>query len=249
MYASQSSSIRPHHRIKDEENDVQMKAIQYLPDTYSLYQDLTPVERWRRTHWVVWILGLVVAGLSFFLLNRLAVILRPDFQPSRLHFEVPTLHRLKSILLLTGILILVGAVHELIHGVVLWIFTNKWPILVMGGGGIAVRLPSWYVPRNQILAANLAPFLLMTLAGVILLKIAPLDQLSLVVFFTALNIAGSTPDITGSAYMSLHSPATYFKLDDLSIYIEKNVDFPRSSTVKRRIRSLIENSIAWLDPE
>jgi hypothetical protein len=226
-----------------------MKATQNLPQNYSLYEKLTPVERWRRTHWIVWILGLAVAGLSFILLNRLAVILRPDFQPNRLHFEVPTLQRLKSILLLTGILILVGAVHELIHGVVLWIFTGQWPTLAIGGGGIAVRLPSWFVPRYQMLAANLAPFLVMTLAGLILLMIAPLDQLSLVVFFTALNMAGSISDITGSIYMSLHSPSTYIRLDNLTIYTDKNLESPHSSSIKSRIRSLVENVIAWLDPE
>ena len=224
-----------------------MKATQTLPSTYILYRNFRP-SSWRVTHWVTWIFGVALAGLSLGSLRRLAEILRPEFQPKRLHLEVPTLERLGSILVLILFLAIIFAVHELIHAIFLWFFTGHRPTLVAGGGGLALRLPSWYIPRDQFLVTNLAPFCLMSLAGLLLLPIVPQNQLSLVVFLTAMNMAGSIADITSSAYLLLHPRSIYVEAGQLGIYLDGRIGPNSVPAWKLRIRSSIEAAIARLDP-
>lgn len=202
---------------------------------------------WRKTHWVIWILGTATAWLSYSFLKLVAKFLRPDFQPHPLHFEPPTLERLGSILILVLVLAIVFAVHELVHAVFLWFFTGHCPILVIGEGGFGVQLPSWYLPRNQFLITNLAPFCVISLVGSLLLLIVPQRYINLTVFLTAMNMAGSIADIASSVYLFLHSPSIYLETDG-SIYFNRLVGTDSLLERKLRIRSLIEAAIAKLDP-
>ena len=223
-----------------------MKATQTLPPTYIPYDNFRP-SRWRKTHWVTWIFGMALAWLSYSFLRLIAEILRPDFQPRPLHFEVPTLERSESILLVVFVLAIVFAIHEFIHAVFLWFFTGHRPIIVAGGGGLAARLPSWYIPRDIFLVINLAPFCIISLVGLLLLLVVPQRYISLTVFLTAINMAGSIADITSSAYLFLHPPSIYLETEG-TIYFDEHIGPDLVPEWKLRIRSLIEAAIAKLDP-
>lgn len=89
-------------------------------------------------------------------------------------------------------IVIVIILHEGIHALCLRLFTGEWPIVIAsleGLGGIAVRLPSWYLPRNAFLISNLAPVCTMTPVGLLLLRIAPHGYVNPLVFFNALNLA------------------------------------------------------------
>ncbi len=223
-----------------------MKSTQTLPLTYISYNNFKPT-KWRKTNWVIWIIGIALAWLSYGFLGRLAEIVRPDFQPPPLHFQAPTLERLWAILILVAILVIVFAIHELIHAIFLCFFTGHFPTLVIGAGGLAIRLPGWYIPRDQFLIANLAPFVVITLMGVLLLPAVPQSYISLTVFFTAMNIAGSIADIFSSAYLFLHLPSIYLETEG-TIYFNENADLNSVLAWKVRARSLIESAIDKLDP-
>jgi hypothetical protein len=223
-----------------------VKATQTLPSTYIPYDNFRP-SKWRKTHWVTWIFGIALAWLSYSFLGLVAEILRPDFQPRPLHFEVPTLERLGSIILIVFVLAIVFAIHEFIHAVFLWFFTSHRPIIVVGEGGLAVRLPSWYIPRGQFLVTNLAPFCVISLVGLLLLLVVPQRYISLTVFLTAMNTAGSIADITSSAYLLLHPPSIYLETEG-TIYFDEHIGPNLVPEWKLRIRSLIEAAIAKLDP-
>ena len=223
-----------------------MKATQTLPPTYVPYTAFRP-SQWRRTHWVIWICGIALAALSFSFLSRLAESIRPEFQPSRPQFEMLSLERLQSILVLALILMIVFAVHELIHALCLRYFTGRFPILVAGAGGLAVRLSDWYVPRDQFLVINLAPFGILSLVGILLLPVVPQWYVSFAVFFTAMNIAGSIADLITSAYLSLHPPSIYVEPEG-TIFFDAHTGPNLGAEWKLRIRSGIEATIAKLDP-
>jgi Putative zincin peptidase len=226
--------------------ETSMKATQTLPPTYVPYTAFRP-SQWRRTQWVMWICGIALAALSFSFLSRLAESIRPEFQPSRLQFEMPSLERLGSFLVLVLILMIVFAVHELIHALFLWLFTGRFPILVAGAGALAVRLSDWYIPRDQFLVSNLAPFGVLSLVGILLLLVVPQRYISFTVFFTAMNIAGSIADIISSAYLSLHPPSIYLETEG-TIYFDAHTGPNVGAEWKLRIRSGIEATIAKLDP-
>jgi len=223
-----------------------MKPTQSLPSTYIPYDNFNPT-MWRKTNWVMWIFGIALAWLSYSFLRRLAEILRPNFQPRPLHFQALTLERLWSILILVVILTIFLAIHELIHAIFLWTFTGQFPNLATGGGGIAIRLPGWYIPRNQFLIVNLAPFVVITLIGTFLLAGMPERYISLTVFFTAMNIAGSIFDIFTTVYLVLFPPTIYLETEG-AIYFNENADLNSVARWKVRARSLFESAIDKLDP-
>lgn len=223
-----------------------MKATQELPSTYVPYDKFMP-SRWRKTHWVTWVLGIALAWLSYSLLRFTAQALRPDYQPHPLHFEVPTLERLGSILVAILALAIVLSVHELIHAIFLWLFTGQRPIIVAGNGGFAVRLPSWYIPRDRFLLANLAPCCIISLIGLLLLLVVPQRDISSVAFLTAMNLAGSVADIVSSVYLFLHPKSIYLETEG-TIYFDRHVGIDSVPEWKLRVRSLMEAAIARLDP-
>jgi len=223
-----------------------MKPSQTLPSTYIPYHNFSPT-LWKKTNWVTWIFGIALAWVSYSFLRRLAEILRPNFQPNPLHFQALTLERLWSILNLVIILAILFAIHELIHAIFLWAFTGQFPNLVAGGGGISIRLQGWYIPRNQFLIVNLAPFVVITLMGVLLLAGVPGSYVSLTVFFTAMNIAGSIFDIFTTIYLFLLPPSIYLDTEG-AIYFNDNADPNSVAAWKVRARSLIESAIEKLDP-
>ena len=179
--------------------NVRIKATQKLPSTYIPYDKFKP-SNWRKTHWVFWVFGIALAWASYSVLRFTAQALRPDFQPPPLGFTGPLLERLGSVLIIILPVAVVLTVHELIHFILLWCFTGHRPTIVAGNGGFAVQLPNWYIPRDQFLLVNLAPFCIISLVGLLSLLVVPPRYLSLAVFLTAINIAASAADIVSSVY-------------------------------------------------
>jgi len=222
-----------------------MKATQRLPSAYIPYDNFRP-SKWRRTHWVIWVLGIALAWPAYGVLRLTAQVLRPDFQPHPLHFTVPTLERLGSILVVIFALAIVFAAHEFIHAFFLWLFTGHRPVIVAKNGGLAVRSPSWYIPRDQFLITNLAPFCIISLVALPTLLVVPQKYTSLVVFLTAMNMAGSVADITSSAYIFLHPSSTYLETEG-TIHFDGLVGPDSVPEWKLCVRSLIEAAITRLD--
>ena len=239
-------AVGPPCRSEQLPRDMRMKATQKLPSTFAPYDKFRP-SKWRRTHWVTWVLGIALAWLSYSVLRFTAQALRPDFQPPPLGFTVPTLERLGSVLLVILAVGVVVAVHEFIHIAFLWFFTGHRPTIVAGNGGIAIRLPVWYIPRDQFLLVNLAPFCIISLVALLSLLVVPQRYLSLAVFLTAMNIAGSVADITSSAYLLLHPSSIYLETEG-TIYFDRFVGSDSVPMWKLGVRSSIEAAIARLDP-
>jgi hypothetical protein len=162
------------------------------------------------------VLGLFVFTASFAFFDNLAGALHSEYQPvERLHFEL-TLERLTILLRLLIPIAVVLILHEGIHALCLWLFTHERPTFVAtleGVGGIGVKLPSWYLPRNAFLVANLAPVCSMTLAGLLLLPLMPQTSVGLLAFCMSINLTGSTSDVVSSIYMFLHPPSAYVTTD------------------------------------
>jgi hypothetical protein len=225
-----------------------MKCTQVLPESYVLHGDFNPA-RFKKAVWVSWLLGFLVAVASFACFRNLARMLRPEFQPANLHFDVPTLERLRGFSRVLIPLAVIFVVHESIHALLLWMFTRERPKIVVAlkeGGGICVRLPSWYLPRNAFLAADLAPVCLLTLAGLLLLPVVPQAHLSLLVFCLAVHLAGSTADITSSAFVFLLPPSAYVTTDG-AIYVSGSKRAENVPVWKQRLRSFMERILARLE--
>jgi len=221
-------------------------ATQVLPQSYALYRHFDET-KYKKAMGVVILLGLLAFWVSFAFFNNLAGLLRPEYQSvERLHFQL-SMERLITLLRLLLPVALVLILHECIHAVLLWLYTKKRPFFIVifkGIGGIAVRMPSWYLSRNAFLIVNLAPVCLMTLVFPFLILVVPRAAINILVFCAALNLAGSLSDIISSIYISLHPATTYLNTSGYFYHDQVLLSIPRW---KLWLQSAIELFLAKLE--
>jgi hypothetical protein len=87
------------------------------------------------------------------------------------------LSSLTDLVTFIGVVLLLLAVqvilHELIHGFFFWFFTRSRPTFGFKGFYAYAAAPDWYLPRNQHLIVALAPLVLITGLGLVLLTFVP----------------------------------------------------------------------------
>jgi len=106
-------------------------------------------------------------------------------------------------------LVLVMLIHELVHGMFYWQFAGRRPILGIKGLGVYVAAPSEvYFPRSRYLIVGIAPLVLLTLAGLLLVIIVPVAVVRILILFVALNAAGAAGDLLMVARLLSYSPDT-----------------------------------------
>jgi hypothetical protein len=106
-------------------------------------------------------------------------------------------------------LVLVMLIHELVHGMFYWRFAGRRPTLGIKGLGVYVAAPSEvYFPRNQYLVVGIAPLVLLTLAGLLLVIIVPVAVVRILILFVALNAPGAAGDLLMVARLLSYSPDT-----------------------------------------
>jgi hypothetical protein len=106
-------------------------------------------------------------------------------------------------------LVLVMLIHELVHGMFYWRFAGRRPTLGIKGLGVYVAAPTEvYFPRNQYLVVGIAPLVLLTLAGLLLVIIVPVAVVRILTLFVALNAAGAAGDLLMVARLLSYSPDT-----------------------------------------
>lgn len=96
-------------------------------------------------------------------------------------------------LLITIIFVL--ALHEGIHAFFFWIFSGQKPMIGFKGAYAYAAMPGWYFPRNQYLVIGIAPLILITLIGILLLVVLPISILNLVLIALILNTSGAVGDL------------------------------------------------------
>jgi hypothetical protein len=74
-----------------------MKSTQSLSPEYELYEGIR-IDKLERTRLVQMLIGLVLAWLSYTLIQHLVILPRPDHQPSTLQFQGLSLKLLISII-------------------------------------------------------------------------------------------------------------------------------------------------------
>lgn len=158
--------------------------------------------------------GLLLLGTSWFLLQfvrllrpagldglsfRRFLVVNPD---GTLAVELPLLDVVIAF-------VLVAAVHELVHGVAYWRLGGQRPRF-----GIKGLLPYAAAPpevtfwRNEYLLIGIAPLVLLTVVGLLLMLLVPAGALSLLVMFIAFNVAGSAGDLVMVRRLLSYPPDT-----------------------------------------
>ena len=180
-----------------------MKVDTSLPPNYSQYTILEPSKNPK------FVIAAVVTGIVLLLLSGwLLVLFINALRPAALdgmrlgnliHSTLSgTFLSIPSALLrvLFIALISVLVIHELAHGLLYWLLSRKPPKFgIRGLFPYAAAPVGVYFPRNQFLTVGLAPLVLLTAVGLLLMVIAPIPFVSFLLFFVALNAAGAAGDL------------------------------------------------------
>ena len=110
-------------------------------------------------------------------------------------------------------LVLVVVIHEFVHGVFFWHFTHRRPVFGLGLFAAFAAPPAGvFVPRNQYFVVTLAPLVVLTLLGLLLVPILPTPALPTDLSFITLNAAGTMGDLFVAAWL-LARPSALFVQD------------------------------------
>jgi hypothetical protein len=133
-----------------------------------------------------------------------------------LSFELPLIAMVGAIIVIFFVML----IHEFVHGVIFWLFGGRRPKFGIEGLFIYVAAPlGIYFPGNQYLVVGLAPFVLLTSLGLLLMAIVPVVVLPVLCFSIALNAAGSAGDLVMVVRLLCFSPDTLMEDSDTGVVV------------------------------
>ncbi|MBE3039620.1 MAG: DUF3267 domain-containing protein [Chloroflexi bacterium] len=146
----------------------------------------------RRAFWALNGAGLFLLILFGMLFSRYVSQIRPG-----LTFElvITSANVLYVLLSLLGIAAGQMVLHELVHGVFFWLFTRSRPTFGFRGWYAFAAAPGWFLQRGQYLVVTLAPFVLLSVLGILLLAVVPTGTLAAILAGTVLNAASAVVDL------------------------------------------------------
>jgi hypothetical protein len=109
-----------------------------------------------------------------------------------------------AFVLIFGILILTAfyvSLHEAIHGLFFWIFTRSRPRFAFRLAYAYAAAPDWYLPRNAFLVTTLAPLVLISLAGLVVLAVIPPGGIPAAWYVSTMNASGAVGDLAVFAWL------------------------------------------------
>jgi hypothetical protein len=204
-----------------------MKTTTSLPANYARHTLLEPSKR------PSFVIGAVVSGIALLLISGWLLVLfvnaiRPSAldgmrlrdlfvtTPSGVTFAMPAaLFRDSGIALIAVLFI-----HELVHGLFYWLFSKQPPKFGFRGLFPYAAAPlGVYFPRRQFLVVGLAPLLLLTAVGLLLIVVAPVALVPGLWFFVIFNTAGSAGDLMMIFQLMSFSSDTLMEDNDAGVTI------------------------------
>lgn len=91
----------------------------------------------------------------------------------------------------TGVLVL----HEAVHGLFFWLFTRSRPRFAFKGIYAYAAAPGWYIPCPQFLIIGLAPILLLSALGLLILPFMASPFSLLLLLALIINATGAIGDL------------------------------------------------------
>jgi hypothetical protein len=173
------------------EHATPIRATNIRPEHAALIFSVSLVKN-KRIFWILQISAL----LLFFLFGWFFLVCTTWLRP-----EVVLLVSLGVNITLQGIFLLLGSIilflvfHEMLHGIFFWIFSRARPSFGVRGGYAYAAAPGWYFPPRQYAIIGLAPFIGLTILGLLLVMIVPVGFLGAVLAGMVTNAAGSVGDL------------------------------------------------------
>jgi len=198
-----------------------------LPSNFSKYTILEPAKNPK------FVIGAIVTGVASLLLFGWLLVLFTNFlrpaaldsmrlrylirsTPTATSLDIPFALFRDLFIALAAVLI----IHELVHGLFYWLLSRKRPKFGFHGLFPYAAAPiGVYFPRNQFLTVGLAPLVLLTTVGLLLIVIAPISLVPFLLFFVAFNAAGAAGDLIMVIQLAPFSSDTVMEDNDAGVTI------------------------------
>jgi len=135
------------------------------------------------------ILALFVFVLVFYLLSMIGTLARFGLT------NISGIISLGTVAILVGLTIGILLIHELIHGFFFWMFSRSRPVFGLRPLYAYAGAPAWFFPKRQFAITALGPLVVIGVAGLLLLLLAPLSWILTIAFLVALNTSGAVGDL------------------------------------------------------
>lgn len=107
---------------------------------------------------------------------------------------------------LAGLMFMIFTIHELIHGVFFWVFTRSKPVFGLHLFYAYTGAPDWYIPTRKFAIIAVSPLVIIGAVGLLLILLAPISWVMFIIFFMAMNTAGSMGDLFVFTHLFKLSP-------------------------------------------
>lgn len=142
------------------------------------------------------VLGFVLFAVSAAVFWYLLQLIRPLDAEKGMAIGFTNLNGVVYIILaVLGTTVLMLVLHEAAHGLFFWLYTHARPSFAFKGAYAYAAAPEWYLPKPQYLVVALAPLVLLSLLGVVLMAVIPADGFMLLLLFLVSNASGAIGDL------------------------------------------------------
>ena len=166
-----------------------MKATKTLPETYSLAWE-ADVEKDKRLMWLLQLLALPLAVLVLVLLGLYTYWVRADIV-----FSPEITFPFWVILVILAVSFITIILHELVHGVLFWVYTRERPQFGFKWVYAYATAPGWYFNTSIYWQIGLAPLILLSLLGLVVTPFIPLAWLPYLLLAIFINATGAIGDL------------------------------------------------------
>ena len=171
------------------------------------------------------LVGLALLFVFGWIFVQLAAAIRPEITSTGF-FDV--IQGMEPLYLLIGLFIVL-IVHELLHGLFYLIYTRELPRFGFRVVYAYASAPDWYVPRNQFIVTGMAPVVIITLVGLLLLPFVPEMYVAELLLLLSFNAAASVGDMVTTGWL-LSKPKSLMARDSgarVNIYMLADDDVAR----------------------
>lgn len=107
--------------------------------------------------------------------------------------------------------VLIVLLHEGVHGLFFWHFTGERPVIGVKGIYTYAAAPDWFLPRNQSVVVVIAPLLVLSVVGLLLLPVVPVWLVAPLVLALTLNAAAAVGDVLQVFWLLTQPPSALVK--------------------------------------
>lgn len=177
-----------------------MQPSKTLPDDYKATDNLDLSQN-RKLAIGLNVLGLILFFLFALLFTIFAAVSRYNSEGGELAFSIGRDNFWPILGWTLLVVVLAVVIHELIHALFFRFFTGEWATFGFKGLYAYAAAPQWYIPRNLHIAVALAPLIILSLLGALLIPWIAYELLPALLFFLIINAAGAVGDMATVAWL------------------------------------------------